>query len=127
MRGPQDSSSGPAITRPSGPASIAVVSTAVITFARSASGVRTVITLISGALTSGPKNDDTASAVITAGTGSSIASANTGIVNASNAVAPSRSGSKRPTIRTATMLPRTAPIPNAAKNAPATLELEYSS
>ena len=44
-----------------------------------------------------------------------------------NADAPSRSGSWRPTIRTAAMLPSTAPSPKAAKNAPATFELEYSS
>ena len=50
---------------PAGPASIAVVRTAVITFARIASGVRIVITPISGALTSGPKNDEAASAVMT--------------------------------------------------------------
>ena len=41
--------------------------TAVITFGRSASGVRIVITPISGALTSGLKNDDVASAAITTG------------------------------------------------------------
>jgi hypothetical protein len=35
---------------------------AVVTVARSASGVRVVIAVISGALTSGPKNDDSASA-----------------------------------------------------------------
>ena len=38
------------------------MSTEVITLARSASGVRIVITPISGALTSGPKKDDSASA-----------------------------------------------------------------
>ena len=47
---------------PTGPASIASVITAVITLARIASGVRIVITPISGALTSGPKNDESASA-----------------------------------------------------------------
>ena len=39
-RGPHSSSRGPATSSPAGPASIAVVSTAVITFARTASGVR---------------------------------------------------------------------------------------
>ena len=91
--GPHDSSSGPAITIPTGPASIAIVSTAVITFARSASGVRIVMTPISGAFTSGPKNDDAASAVITAGTGRSRESAKIGKVRATKAVAPSRRGS----------------------------------
>lgn len=37
-RGPSRSSRGPAASRPSGPASIAIVSSAVITFGRSASG-----------------------------------------------------------------------------------------
>ena len=101
--------------------------TAVITLARTASGVRIVITPISGALTRGPKNDESASATTTAGTGSSIASAKTGRVSATKAVAPSRSGSYRPTSRTATRLPSTAPTPKAAKKTPATRELEYSS
>ena len=120
---PPLSSSGPATSIPSGPASIAVVMTAVITFARSASGVRMVMTPISGALTSGPKIDDAKSASTTPARGSSNASAKIGIVSATNAVAPRRSGSKRVTSRTATTLPSTAPAPNAAKNSPATLEL----
>ncbi len=101
--------------------------TAVVTVARSASGVRVVITVISGALTSGPKNDDSASAAITPATGSSSASTKTGSVSATNDVAPSRSGSYRPTSFTATMLPATAPMPNAAKKAPATRALPSNS
>ena len=43
--------------------------TAVMTLARTASGVRIVITPINGAFTRGPKNDDSASATTIAGTG----------------------------------------------------------
>jgi hypothetical protein len=99
------------------------VITAVITFARSCSGVLMVITPISGAFTSGPKNADANSATTTPQAGRSATSAQIGSVSATNAAAPSRIGSKRGRIRIATTLPATAPAPKAAKNAPATREL----
>src|SRR4029453_17906071 len=92
FRAPQSSSSGPAISSAAGPASSARVSTAVITLARSASGVRVVITPINGALTRGPKNDEVKSTAITPTTGRSSPSSQSGSVRATSETAPSLIG-----------------------------------
>ncbi len=98
-----------------------------MTFGRSVSGVRVVITPISGALTSGPKKDDAKSTAITPTTGRSSPSSQRGSVSATSDIAPRRTGSWRGTIRIATTLPSTAPAPSAPKNAPATLGLPPNS
>src|SRR6185312_3468646 len=53
-------SASPPPKNPSGPASVAQVRTADITFGRSDAGVRTMITATTGAFTSGVKNENTA-------------------------------------------------------------------
>ena len=103
-----------------GPASSANVSTAVITFARSACGVRIVITPISGAFTSGPNSDETKSTATTPQAGRWSASSGIGRTRPTSAHAARRIGSNRGTSFTATTLPTTAPAPNAAKKTPAT-------
>src|SRR5918992_906076 len=114
----------PAATRsPAGPARSANVSTAVITFARTASGVRVVRRPISGAFTSGPNSEETKSTATTPTTGSGRASTPIGSVSATSEIAPRRIGSNRGTTRIAATLPTTAPAPKAAKKTPATREL----
>ena len=59
-----------------------------MTFGRSISGVRVVITPISGALTNGPKKDDAKSTAITPPTGRSSPSSQRGSVSATSDIAP---------------------------------------
>ncbi len=93
------------------------------TFGRSASGVRIVITLISGALTSGPKIDDTKRTAITAGADSGRPSRGSGTVRATTATAPSLAGSNLGASLTVSATPISEPAPNAAKKSPAMPEL----
>ena len=91
--------------------------TAVMTFARSASGVRVVITAISGALTSGPKNDDSASAAITP-QDREVERESEDRQREQEEATSRRAGAARSGRRASPRrgCPTTAPMPNAAKN-----------
>ena len=122
-RVPNASSSGPAATSPIGPASIAIVNTAVISFGRSASGVRVVISPITGALTSGCGMVETNRAAIVAQSGRSSPSSQIGTDSATIPNAASFSGLNRGINFIARTMPSSAPAPREANSAPATREL----
>ena len=85
---------------------------AVITFGRSASGVRAVRTPISGPLTSGVKSVATKSAAITIQALDATGSTQSGTANARIPSVASRSGATRRTIITAKIVPTSAPAPS---------------
>src|SRR5207248_11781595 len=68
----------PAARKPSGPITFTMVITAVITFGRNGSGVRTVITAIIGALTNGAQKPNALSTTMTSAHGIGIASSQSG-------------------------------------------------
>jgi hypothetical protein len=115
---PQASSMGPAATSASGLAIVTKVITAVMTFARSGAGVRTVSTLINGAFTTGMPIAATKSTAMIATAGGSNPSSQSGITWRTMNTDASFSGSNRATTRNAITLPRTAPRPKAAKKKP---------
>src|SRR5207248_1798140 len=80
----------PAARNPSGPITFAIVMTAVITFGRSGSSVRTVMTASIGALTNGAHRPNAASTTITTAHGIGIASSQSGNAIAKIATAASR-------------------------------------
>ena len=95
---------------------------AVIIFGRRSTGVRAVITPITGPFTSGVKSIAVNSAAITPQAGRSSGSSQSGSVIATIPNAASRSGWTRLTTTTAPMLPSSAPAPIAVKKSPATFE-----
>src|SRR5207253_8601593 len=80
----------PAARKPNGPMMLEIVITAVITFGRSASGVRTVITASIGALTSGAQEPNAANTATTRAHGIWTASSQSGSAITRIAVAASR-------------------------------------
>ena len=95
---------------------------AVIIFGRRSTGVRAVITPITGPFTSGVNSVAVKSAAITPHAGRPSGSSQSGTVSATIPSAASRSGGKRLTTTTAAMLPITAPAPIAVKKRPAIFE-----
>src|SRR5258708_17735326 len=89
---PQARTAGPTTSRPTGLPSPLAVITAVITFARSASGGRVERIPIVGALTIGTKNPHTATAAHTSGQEMSAAIVQSGIVASTIATLASLSG-----------------------------------
>src|SRR5439155_155326 len=110
----------PAARKPSGPTMPEIVITAVITFGRNASGARIVRTAIMGALTSGAQNPNAAMTANTSHHGIAIDSSQSGSAIARIATAVRRRSGTFRTSWDASMLPRSAPPPNAAKNQPRT-------
>ena len=94
------------------------VSTAVITFGRSASGARIVTMASTGALTSGAQKPNTASTTSTAGHGMLIARNQSGRAIPRMETPASRSSGTLRTRFAATRLPMSAPAPKAAKKKP---------
>ena len=113
-------SASAATTNPIGPASDATVITDVITFGRSAAGVRTVSTPMIGAFTSGAKNPKHASTTIAASQGIGTESSHSGSGIATIATAASLSRSAFCASCCATIAPHSAPTPNAPKRKPTT-------
>ena len=111
---PQRSIISPAATKPSGAASVLIEITAVITIARSSSGVREVRTAMSGPLMSGVQNIAAKSATKTTGHGGRNGSTQSGTTKASMASPERRSGDVLRTAITATRLPTRAPALRAA-------------
>ena len=94
---------------------VATVSTAVITFGRSAAGVRTVSTPMIGAFTSGMKNAKAPTTTIATPHGIEIESRKSGSGIATIANAASRSRSALCASCCATRAPASAPTPKAPK------------
>src|SRR5207244_503128 len=108
----------PAARKPSGPKMPEIVITAVITFGRNATGVRTVSTAIIGAFTSGAQAPNAPITTITVHQGIDTNSSQSGKAIATIATAASRNSGILRTICHARMLPASAPPPNAAKRKP---------
>ena len=115
---PQLANIGPTTRRPAGPPSALAVITAVITFARSASGGRVESRPMIGALTSGTNTPQASRTTPTASHGRVATSAQSGSTTSTIAPAASRSGENRSSAFIASTLPPTAPIPKAANSQP---------
>src|SRR5919204_3097783 len=104
-RGPHACTAGPAAASPAGFASVTTVNSAVITFGRSAAGVRTVITPIIGAFTNGRKRPNTNSVAATPSHGRCATSTQSGIADAKIATPAVLSSGSRCTTRYEATLP----------------------
>src|SRR6187431_1752883 len=111
---PQRSSTWPATRNPSGAARVFADTAAAITFARSATGVRDVITPRVGPFTNGVKSVARKSAAKTTGHGGRNGRIQSGIAKARIPTAASFSGGTLFTTKIASTLPTTAPAPSAA-------------